>query len=663
MSLIEIRKLSKIYLSNDKESFQVKALDEIDVKIEAGEFVAIMGPSGSGKSTLMQILGLLDRPTQGGYILDGQDISQLSEDELAQIRSQKMGFIFQFFNLLPRTTCLENVGLPLLYAGETNPAPRARELLEQVGLSDRLTHRPHQLSGGQQQRVAIARALANKPQIIFADEPTGNISTQQTEEILNMLDQMNQTGTTIILVTHEPEVAHRARRLITIRDGKVFSDQTLQMPLVRSEKLVSAPAAADTAASSSAKNWAFRLKENCKMAWVSLSLNKLRTSLATLGVVIGIASFVAMMAIGEGAKKAIADQISSFGTNLLNIRAVSSRNSKVMRGENFRKFDLNDYQALKIWSLGKGAVRKVDAQVYGNVTLAYAAKNSISELIGTTPNFEEMQNYKPVVGRFFTEEENQAKARVVLIGPTVAKNFFGDGVNPVGSSLKINRIDYEIIGLLPEKGSTAFKDRDDTVIVPLNTAMMRVLGRRSVHVLTVEARAPELLDSLQDDLEIFLRELHKTPDDQADSFEVRNMNDIKELYSQTTNIISSMLQAIAAVSLLVGGIGIMNVMFVSVKERTREVGLRKAIGGKKADILVQFLVESVLIGLLGGAFGTFGGFFLAQFAQQYLGWQAIVSWHAVLVSFAFSACVGVLFGLWPAKQASELSPIEALRYE
>jgi macrolide transport system ATP-binding/permease protein len=233
----------------------------------------------------------------------------------------------------------------------------------------------------------------------------------------------------------------------------------------------------------------------------------------------------------------------------------------------------------------------------------------------------------------------------------------------VGSIIKINRIDYDIIGLLPQKGSTAYKDRDDVVIVPLNTTMARILGRNTMNVMTVAAKHPDNLDQVQLELTRYLRELRKISDGNPENFEVHNMNDIKELYTQTTDIISSMLQAIAAVSLLVGGIGIMNVMFVSVKERTREVGLRKAIGAKRADILIQFLIESILIGLLGGLFGTIVGFILCQFAESYLGWQAVISWHAIVVAFSFSAAVGILFGLWPAKQASELSPIEALRYE
>ncbi|MDG0816277.1 ABC transporter permease [Bdellovibrio svalbardensis] len=656
--LISIRNLKKQYVTDvgDGELIEVAALAGVDLDIHQGEFVAIMGPSGSGKSTLMQILGLLDRSTSGEFHLNGQDIGKMNDDQLAELRSHLIGFVFQFFNLLPRSTCIDNVALPIIYSGGPNPQERAIELLKTVDLGHRLTHRPHQLSGGQQQRVAIARALANNPKIIFADEPTGNISSQQTEEVLNLLDDLNKKGVTIILVTHEPEVAHRARRLITIRDGVVEGDETLQEPRIRCTQ----PEQIPVKEKADSFHWK-RSRENLRMAWGSLTLNLLRTSLATLGVIIGIASFVAMVAIGEGAKKAVGDMISSLGTNILNIRAVNPRGAKGTN-DNYRKFEINDFEALQQFAKTVPAIKNVDTQVYGDVTVSYQNKNSVVELMGATPTIEGMQNFKPIMGRFFTEDENHMQARVALIGQTVAQNLFGDQ-NPVGSMIKLNKAEYQVIGLLPRKGATAYKDRDELIIVPLRTGMNRILGRKSLAVMTVEAVDSAYMNRAQASVDDWFYEYRQLKDGEAKNYEIRNMNDIQQLYTQSTGIISSMLKAISIVALLVGGIGIMNVMFVSVKERTREVGLRKAIGAKRLDILSQFLVESVLIGLFGGIVGMILGYLLSIAASELLDWATLFSVGSVVIAFVFSFVVGLVFGLWPAKQASELSPIEALRYE
>ncbi|MBO9666869.1 MAG: ABC transporter permease [Bdellovibrio sp.] len=656
--LISVRNLVKEYITDvgDGERIEVKALAGVDLDIYQGEFVAIMGPSGSGKSTLMQILGLLDRSTGGQYLLNGQDISKMNDDQTAELRSHLIGFVFQFFNLLPRSTCIDNVALPIIYSGGENPQERAIELLKTVDLGHRLTHRPGQLSGGQQQRVAIARALANNPKIIFADEPTGNISSQQTEEVLNLLDDLNKKGVTIILVTHEPEVAKKARRLITVKDGLVVGDDVLQSPVIRCES----PGEIPQKQAADPFHWK-RLRESLRMAWGALTLNLLRTALATLGVMIGIASFVAMVAIGEGAKKAVGDMISSLGTNILNIRAVNPRSAKGT-SENFRKFEMNDFEALQQFSKSIPAIKAVDAQVYGDATISYQNKNSMTEMVAATPTIEEMQNFKPVMGRFFTDEENHMQARVVLVGQTVAQNLFGDQ-NPVGSMIKINRAEYQVIGLLPRKGATAYKDRDDMIIVPLRTGLNRIMGRRTLGVMTVEAQDSASINRAQLVVDDWMFNQRQLKSGEPKNYDIRNMNDIQQLYTQSTGIISSMLKAISVVALLVGGIGIMNVMFVSVKERTREVGLRKAIGGKRTDILSQFLVESVLIGLFGGVVGTILGYFLSIAAAEWLDWATLFSMGSVVIAFAFSFVVGLVFGLWPAKQASELSPIEALRYE
>lgn len=642
--------------TSDLDSSSVKALAGVDLTVERGDYLAIMGPSGSGKSTLMQILGLLDKKTAGEYIFDGIDTATLSEDKIADLRSEKIGFIFQFFNLLPRTTALDNVSLPMLYRGETNPAPRAQELLDRVGLSDRLGHKPHQLSGGQQQRVAIARSLANQPQLIFADEPTGNISSQQTDEILAHLEELNRAGTTVILVTHEADVANKARRLITVKDGVIAEDKRLR-PL---------PEPTPEQKKQTATNTGFqglqRIRENMRMAGIALALNKVRTCLATLGVLIGITSVVTMIAVGRGAKEAIAGQISSLGTNLLYLRPIKSAGTPG-GGNTGQKFTLDDFEDLKRKINGHPTIKSIDAQVTGAVTVIRGNNNALTTLKGVTLSNAEIESNLPIAGRFFTDEESSSRARVVLIGATVFKALYPNGDNPVGSQIKINNNEFTVIGLLPAKGSSGFFDRDDTILVPLPTAMNRVLGKERLDAFAVEVKAPELTEQSTEYLSQYLRERKRLLPDQPNDFEVRNMNEIQEIYTRTTNIISSMLASIAAVSLLVGGIGIMNVMLVAVKERTREVGLRKALGAKRRDILVQFLIESAMIGLLGGLFGILGGCLLSYGASQFFDWPTVIPFSAVVLAFTFSFLVGIIFGLWPANQASKLSPIEALRYE
>lgn len=662
MKLIEVKNLKKNYRhigsKKGEESPEVQALAGVDLSIEHGDYVAIMGPSGSGKSTLMQILGLLDKKSSGDFFLDGIDVSTLDDNKLAELRSEKIGFIFQFFNLLPRTNCVDNVALPMLYANKENPAEVAKKLLFQVGLSDRLDHKPHQLSGGQQQRVAIARALANSPDIIFADEPTGNISSEQSDAILAMLEELNASGVTIILVTHEPEVAARAKRKIILKDGKIASDERMA-PLKDSSKIENKRSVPEK------KNNFFwkRIKENIRMALVALSLNKLRTILATLGIVIGISSVVAMIAIGVGAQSAITEQLSSLGTNLLTIYPISPKSADMSLGRNLRKFTLEDFEYLKRYTQSNAMINQVGAVVSGNAQVAYGSNNSTTRVIGTVPNYESLQNATLLAGRYFTIEENEQRQRVALIGQTVIKNVFGTERNPLGSIIKINRVDFHVIGILNSRGANAFRDSDDQIIIPLHTAMFRVIGRPYVDQLLVSVKEDKNIEATTKLLFKTLRDRRKVQEDISDDFDIRNLNEIRETLNKSTQIMSSLLAAIAAISLLVGGIGIMNVMLVSVKERTKEIGLRKALGAKKQDILLQFLIEAIVICLLGGIVGILLGYGISLATSIIFSWKTLLPISAVILAFTFSLLVGMIFGLWPAKQASNLSPIEALRYE
>lgn len=660
--IIEVKGLKKIYRQENAgdDVPEVRAIDDLTLTIEKGDFVAIVGQSGSGKSTLMQILGLLDKKTEGDYFLDGQDISKLDDEALAALRSKKIGFIFQFFNLLPRTSALDNVSLPMLYAGVEDPHPKSMELLKNVGLESRIHHKPHQLSGGQQQRVAIARALANDPAIIFADEPTGNISTEQSNEILNKLEELNASGVTIILVTHEADVAQRANRILTLRDGKIFSDERIR-PI--GTKATSTPIATKQTLSERSQRYE-RMKENFKMAFVALSLNKLRTALATLGIVIGIGSVVAMVAVGKGAQATIQQQLSSLGTNLLTIWPVNPRsNPNMAGGRALRKFSLEDLEAIRRLIQPGSPVESAGALVNGSVQVSYGSKNVNTRIVGATASYQTMQNATLTVGHFFSEVEDHGRQRVVLLGQTVVKNLFGESFNPLGAIIKINRVEFRVIGVLAPKGSSGFQDADDQVLVPIRTTMYRVLGKAFVDNLSVSVREDSMIDQATRDVEQLLRSRRGLKPEEENDFNVMSLNEIRDAVNKSTAAISSLLAAIASISLLVGGIGIMNVMLVSVKERTKEIGLRKALGARKKDVLFQFLVESVVICLIGGCIGLVVGYGLSYAATSAFGWKSVVPLNAAILAFFFSVFVGILFGMWPAKQASNLSPIEALRYE
>ena len=639
----------------------VKALQNISLSVAPGEFLAIMGPSGSGKSTLMHVLGLLDRPDSGEYFLGKKKINKLSDEELSAVRNRLVGFVFQQFHLLPRMTALGNAELPLVYAGKRHLAEKAQERIKEVGLAERMNHRPNELSGGQQQRVAIARALVNDPLIIMADEPTGNLDSKSKEEIIAILKELNKKGNTVIIVTHEKEVAVHAQRIITMCDGKIISDENLkkiEKPQldVEADKIIEVVLSKHERVARETKFFDY-----LRQAASAMISHKMRSFLSILGILIGVAAVIAMLAVGQGAKESIEKQLSSLGSNLLIVRPGSPKlHGVALESGSVTRFTFQDVANIEKL---KEYVKRASPSVTGRGQLVNGNKNWNTQVEGAGVDYAELRASVPEVGRFFTDDEVKRREKVIVLGTTVVKEIFGD-TDPVGETIKLNLINFKVIGVLPAKGGSGFHDPDDTAIIPITTAMYRVFGKEYVDTIYIEALDPNTLDEAEAVVKAMIIKQHRlNNEDEEETFQIRNMADIKNTLLSTTKTMSMLLGAIAAISLLVGGIGIMNIMLVSVSERTREIGLRKAIGANNKDIMVQFLIEAIMMSFIGGIVGVLLGSGTSVLITMLAGWSAKVSAYSIILATTFSLVVGVVFGLWPAKQASRLNPIEALRYE
>ena len=654
--MLELVDVHRTYLIGEST---VQALRGVSVTIEQGEFVAIMGPSGSGKSSLLQILGLLDTPDKGNYLLLGHNINTMTEDEQAGLRNTVAGFVFQQFHLLKRMNIVDNVRLPHIYSGiKGDFRKEAIERLTLVGLEHRIDHTPNQLSGGEQQRVAIARALIRDPMILFADEPTGNLDTKNSAEIMKILKGLHEVGKTIIMVTHENEIAAYAGRVITMRDGVIVSDER-KSGMVPSATVVG-ELNFDALVAKKVSLWQDRRFTGfIFQALQAILANKLRSFLSVLGIFVGVASVIAMMALGEGAKAAMQEQLKSMGSNMLSIRGGSAKIRGAAQGAGavarFTFTDVEDIAALRT------LVKNATGVVNGGGRIVYGNKNWSTSLTGAGFDYGTMRASVPLVGRWFTQEEIQTRAKVAIVGVTVIKELFGNS-NPLGKTIKINRINFTVIGIAPAKGFSGPQDEDDVVIIPVTTAMYRVLGKDYLSGIFVEVTSPTMIEKAKITISELIRKRHRLKDDD-DTFNIRDMTEIQQMLSSTTKTMSLLLGSIAAISLIVGGIGIMNIMLVSVTERTREIGLRKAIGARKNDIMLQFLVESVGMTISGGFIGILAGIGISLILSFFAGWAVKTSLISVVLSTAFSAAIGIFFGLWPARKAAGLKPVEALRYE
>ncbi|WP_443113719.1 MacB family efflux pump subunit [Herbaspirillum seropedicae] len=656
--LLQLRGLRRDFPAGDDK---ITVLNDVNLDIHAGELVAIVGASGSGKSTLMNILGCLDQPSAGTYLVAGRETGKLDADELAQLRREHFGFIFQRYHLLSDLDATANVEVPSVYAGlePLQRRQRAAQLLARLGLAERSHHKPGQLSGGQQQRVSIARALMNGGDVILADEPTGALDSHSGQEVIKILKELHAEGHTIIIVTHDMQVASHAQRIIEIKDGVIIADG-------RNEETVPAlPALAVTASSNTGASarqgrqarpwraWLDRFKEALRMSLLAMNAHRLRSFLTMLGIIIGIASVVSVVALGSGSREQILADISAMGTNTIDIFPGADFGD--MKSASIRTLTPADASALAEQNFVDSVTPSVatsSSARYGNISVT-ATINGVGE------QYFRVRGLKMAQGKSFDTEGIRRYAQEVVIDANSYKKLFPDGGNALGEVIFLGSVPCRIIGVTQKRENGFGNNNALNVWVPYTTAMSRVIGQRHLSGITVRVNDQVPSAAAEQGIVQLMTLRHRTKD-----FYIFNTDSIRQTVEKATATLTLLVSMIALISLVVGGIGVMNIMLVSVTERTREIGVRMAVGARQSDIMQQFLIEAVLVCLAGGLLGVLLALsFGALFSHFVSSFRMIYSTASIVSAFACSTLIGVIFGFLPARNAARLNPVDALARE
>lgn len=642
MSLLEIKGVNRWFGHGES---RVHVLKDINLSIEKGDFVAIIGQSGSGKSTLMNIIGCLDVPSSGSYKIDGVETAAMSGDQQAALRRKSFGFIFQRYNLLGSLTARENVALPAVYAGMdlSERQQRAQELLDQLGLSGKENNKPSELSGGQQQRVSIARALMNGGEIILADEPTGALDTASGKNVMEILHGLHEAGHTIVMVTHDHGIAANANRVIEIRDGRIIADHSKSLDIAPS----------NITSIEEKNSWLFykdQLFESFKMSVQAIKAHKMRSFLTMLGIIIGIASVISVVALGRGSQEKILKDINAIGTNTISVYPGKGYGDR--RSSRIKTLTVADANSLK----EQPYVDSVTPGVGMKGTLTFANQSLSAQLNGVGDQYFDVRGIKLAYGRLFDEDDVTQNSQIVVIDDNTKNKLFSDGTNPIGQVILFNKRPLQVIGVA-QPNNTGFGDTDSLqMYTPYTTLMNRISGTKYITSVTVKIKDNVNSQTAEKGIIELLKARHGTED-----FFTRNSDTIKQTIESTTGTMTLLISCIALISLVVGGIGVMNIMLVSVTERVKEIGIRMAIGARQHNILEQFLIEAVLICLIGGLVGVLFSFgisvlfnlFAKDFAMSF-------STISIIMAVLCSTIIGVVFGFMPAKRASQLNPIDAL---